>query len=90
MVGRSSFGRAGLIIATATRVHPGFCGCITLEIENLGPVPIKVFPGLRIAQLVLHSVRTAATKYDGRFVGDTGPEMGRLDRDSDLAIFRPR
>ena len=31
VVGKSSWGRRGLIIATAAGVHPGFTGCLTLE-----------------------------------------------------------
>ena len=86
VVGRSSFGRAGLVIATATNVDPGFAGCITLEIENLGQVPIKVFPGVRIAQLVFFGV-SGAPKYAGRYRCPTGPEMGRLLEDRDLELF---
>ena len=33
---RSSWGRAGLVIATATAVHPGFTGTITLDLINRG------------------------------------------------------
>jgi len=33
---RSSWGRTGLVIATATVIHPGYKGCITLELINLG------------------------------------------------------
>jgi dCTP deaminase len=35
--GRSSWGRRGLIIETAAGIHPGFSGCLTLEMTNLGP-----------------------------------------------------
>jgi dCTP deaminase len=55
-VGRSSWGRLGLIIATATLVEPGFRGTITLELANVGTVPIVLYVGMRIAQLVIHTV----------------------------------
>jgi dCTP deaminase len=55
-VGRSSWGRLGLIIATATLVEPGFRGTITLELANVGTVPIVLYVGMRIAQLVIHQV----------------------------------
>ena len=84
--GRSSLGRAGLVIATATSVQPGFKGCITLEIENLGPVPITLFPGLRIAQLVVHE-GTASKKYDGQFDSPTGPEVGVFRASADFDFF---
>jgi dCTP deaminase len=50
---RSSFGRAGLQIATATYVHPNWQGCLTLELQNLGEVPIRLYCGSPICQLVL-------------------------------------
>jgi len=50
---RSSFGRAGLQIATATYVHPNWQGCLTLELQNLGEVPIKLYCGSPICQLLL-------------------------------------
>lgn len=56
VVGRSSWGRIGLIIATASKVDPLFKGCITLEITNLGNVPILLYPGSRIGQLTIHKV----------------------------------
>lgn len=54
VAGRSSWGRVGLVIATATFVNPGFKGTITLEIANLGQVPVALIPLTRIAQLVFH------------------------------------
>lgn len=51
VAGRSSWGRLGLIIQTAPLVQPGFTGTITLELANLGTVPIVLYVGLRIAQV---------------------------------------
>ena len=53
VLSRSSYGRAGLLIATATYVYPGWQGCLTLELENLGEVPIILRPGSTVGQLVL-------------------------------------
>jgi len=50
---RSRYGRAGLIIATATYVHPHWRGCLTLELVNYGEVPLELTCGSQIAQLVL-------------------------------------
>ena len=36
ILSRSGYGRTGLLIAAATYVHPGWKGCLTLELENLG------------------------------------------------------
>ena len=50
--GKSSLGRLGLIVhATAGWVDPGWKGTLTLELNNLTRVPIKLYSGLPIAQL---------------------------------------
>ncbi len=50
--GKSSLGRLGLIVhATAGFCDPGFEGSLTLELNNLTRVPIRLYPGLPIAQL---------------------------------------
>jgi dCTP deaminase len=69
---RSRWGRLGLIIATAIAIHPGFAGTITLELVNHGSVPMVLYPGLDVAQLVLHSA-AKATPYDGQLASQTGP-----------------
>lgn len=56
VVGRSTWGRLGLIVATAIGVHPGFAGCLTLELRNLGETPLELYPGQTIAQLFIHEV----------------------------------
>lgn len=49
--GRSSWGRLGLAVTTATLVPPGFRGTVTLELANVGTVPLVLYVGMRIAQL---------------------------------------
>jgi dCTP deaminase len=71
---RSKWGRLGLVIATATAIHPGFTGTITLELVNHGTIPIALYPGLDVAQLILHSVDNA-TPYDGVLSRQTGPHI---------------
>jgi dCTP deaminase len=79
--GRSTWGRTGLIIATATQISPGFKGCITLELVNEGEVPLILYPGLKIAQLVLYRTEDrCGTK--GRYQYQTGPEFPKLDRET--------
>lgn len=56
VVGRSTWGRLGLIVATAVGIHPNFAGTLTLELRNLGETPLTLYPGQVIAQLFLHSV----------------------------------
>jgi dCTP deaminase len=54
---RSSWAREGLSIATATLIEPCYNGVITLELANLGQIPIALYPGLRIAQIAFHTVQ---------------------------------
>jgi dCTP deaminase len=56
VVGRSTWGRLGLIVATAVGIHPNFAGSLTLELRNLGETPLTLYPGQAIAQLFFHQV----------------------------------
>jgi dCTP deaminase len=51
VLSRSSWGRLGLTVATATLVQPGFGGTITLELANVSNTPIVLNIGTRVAQL---------------------------------------
>jgi len=90
IIGRSSWGRLGLIIATATLINPGFAGVITLELTNVGEVPISLFPGLRIAQISFHKCdfyhKTEWTD-PGKYFGSTGPSFSQIYKDRDLALL---
>jgi dCTP deaminase len=83
-IGRSSWGRRGLIIATAIGVHPGFRGCLTLELSNVGQIPIALPPGARICQLCLFE--TVGSNVDSidhsQFIGRRRPGLGALKSDS--------
>jgi len=64
--GKSSLGRLGLIVhATAGFCDPGWKGTLTLELNNLTRVPIKLWPGLPIAQLSFMTLDRAAQKPYG-------------------------
>ena len=69
--GKSSLWRLGLIVhATAGFVDPGFEGTLTLEITNLTRVPIKLYPGLLIAQLSFMTLDAPAeTPYGSAELG---------------------
>lgn len=81
VLSRSSWGRVGLLVATAVAVQPGFRGVLTLELVNAGDVPIVLRPGLRIAQLQLWAA-TAPTKLpystEGKYDAPLGPQSHRL------------
>lgn len=86
VIGRSSWGRDGLIIATATGVHPGYSGIITLEISNIGEIPVYLWPGVRIAQLFIQRVggTVSGDKDLSNLRGSTEPrnaDAASVDRD---------
>src|SRR3989344_932666 len=55
--GRSRLGRLGLVIhSTAGHIDPGFCGRITLEITNIGKLPIILKKNLCVCQLVFETL----------------------------------
>lgn len=66
--GRSSWARQGLKVhATAGNVHPGSRGPVVFELENAGPVPIVLYPGLAIAQLTFETIEGDVLEdYDQR------------------------
>jgi dCTP deaminase len=88
VIGRSSWGRVGLVIATASAVAPNFKGAITLELVNLGEVPLILYPGIRIAQLVLHWTKKGDA-YTGRYQCPTGPQFSRIHEDPELPFWCP-
>lgn len=85
--GRSSYARLGLIPhAAAGFVDPGFEGQITLEIQNLGNVPITIYPEDRICQVVFETMSSEAEnpygeKTDSKYMGQTGATGSRLDKE---------
>src|SRR6478609_11139153 len=69
--GKSSLGRLGLIVhATAGFVDPGWKGTLTLELNNLTRVPIRLYPHLLIAQLSFMALDQPAERPYG------SPELG--------------
>lgn len=88
VVGRSRWARVGLIIAMATYVHPCYAGCLTLELQNLGDVPIELTPGLPVAQLILEQVTLTHERDAGQITCSTGPELLRLLSKEEAQILR--
>ena len=86
VIGKSSLGRVGLVIATATHVAPGFKGTITLELSNLGSVPLVLYPTMLIAQLVFHPLSSPVEQgysQTGAYACSVGPEFSKY-------LLRPR
>lgn len=71
LAGRSSLGRLGVTVhITAGWIDPGYAGVLTLEVANLGPAPVLLKPGMRVAQLVMHMLdEPTSHPYRGRYQG---------------------
>jgi dCTP deaminase len=73
--GRSSIARLGVVIHTcAGFIDPGFSGHITLELANLGRIPVYLWPGDRICQLALFACGEVGRPYGqvGKYQGQVG------------------
>ncbi len=85
--GRSSLGRLGLFIENAGWVDAGFEGQITLELYNANRVPIRLYPGMRICQLVFARLdRVPERVYRGKYRGQRGVTPSRIELDADLSV----
>lgn len=86
--GRSSLGRLAVVVhATAGFVDPGFEGHITLELSNLGRVPVALHPKMRVSQIALHQMTGPAERPYGhpsrgsKYQGQRGPVASRIGSD---------
>lgn len=89
--GRSSMGRLGVTMhVTAGYVDPGFEGRITLEISNIGAMPVALYPGQRVCQLVFETMTTPAElpyghpKRNSKYMNQLKPESSRVKLDYEL------
>lgn len=87
--GRSSWARHGLIIATACAIDPGFKGCITLELSNLGNLPLYLYPGIRLAKLILSTAMSESTysSKTKKYFCQIGPEFSKAHQDDEVRLF---
>jgi len=86
---RSSWARIGLMVSFASYIEPGFKGCLTFELSNVSNIPIKLFPGLRIGQLLFDKT-TSDTEYEykkKKYIYPIGPESTKIEKDADIPFF---
>ncbi|MBM3458628.1 MAG: dCTP deaminase [Armatimonadetes bacterium] len=84
--GKSSLGRLGLLIhATAGFVDPGWTdGQLTLELSNVAPLPIRLWPGMKVAQLSFLQMDAPAERPYGhpglgsKYQGQSGPVASKV------------
>jgi dCTP deaminase len=82
--GRSSLGRIGIIVhGTAGLFDPGWRGKATLELSNLGIMPVALYPGMRICSFTFEQLSSPASvpyykKAGNKYAGQTKPLASRL------------
>lgn len=83
--GKSSLARMGLIIhATAGFLDPGNKLRLTLEVANLSPLPIRIYAGMKIAQLAFEELdkdceRPYGSKgLNSKYKGDMTVQASRM------------
>jgi len=89
--GRSSLGRLGIIVhSTAGLFDPGWIGTATLELGNLGRMPVKLYPGMRICAFTFEQLSSPAKvpyqlKPANKYAGQNGPETSRFAKDFEFS-----
>ncbi len=82
--GRSSLGRIGIIVhGTAGLFDPGWRGKATLELSNLGRMPVALYPGMRICSMTFEQLSTPSSnpyhkKPSSKYAGQQSPIASRL------------
>lgn len=82
--GRSSLGRIGIIVhGTAPRFDPGFHGRCVMELGNIGPMAVALYPGMPICSLTFEQLSSPAERPYGqrpgsKYFGQSGPVASRL------------
>ncbi len=83
--GKSSLGRLGLIIhTTAGYLDPGNSLKMTLELFNAGPLPIKLYSGMKIGQMAFEYLSSPCEKPYGsdglnsKYYKDQKPQASQM------------
>lgn len=84
--GRSSVGRLGIEVhSTAGLLDSGYSGEVTLEIVNNNSSVIKLYPGMRIAQVVFHELSSPSSnpynEKDNKYQQQKGAVHSRLNEE---------
>jgi dCTP deaminase len=82
--GRSSLGRIGIIVhGTAGLFDPGWRGKATLELSNLGIMPVALYPGMRICSFTFEQLSSPVSvpyykKAGNKYTGQSRPLASKL------------
>jgi dCTP deaminase len=85
--GRSSIGRLGIVIhSTAANIECGFKGHITLELANMGKLPVALYPGIRVCSVSFEQLSSPAEvpyykKKTAKYLNQKGPGESKIDEE---------
>lgn len=68
ILGKSTYARCGLLV-NATPVEPSWEGRLALLLSNLSPFPLKLYPGLGIAQAIFFRIPRPKRTYTEKETG---------------------
>jgi dCTP deaminase len=78
---KSSTARAGLFVhITADLIDIGSIGTITFQLFST--LPLRVYPGMRLAQMTFWKPKGDIVLYDGKYQGSVGPMKTMTFRDT--------
>lgn len=85
--GRSSLGRLGIIVhSTAGLFDPGWDGKPTMELGNLGVMPVTLYPGMRICAFTFEEVSSPvdvpySKKKGAKYAGARDADASKLGKE---------
>lgn len=85
--GRSSLGRLGIIVhGTASIFDPGWIGKPTMELGNLGVMPVALYPGMRICAFTFEELSSPVEvpyrkKKGNKYAGQKSALASKLTRE---------
>lgn len=86
--GRSSIARLGITVhSTAAVFEPGWIGTATMELSNLGRMPVALYPGMRICAFSFETVSSPVmTRYrdkkGNKYAGQVDPRASQLSEEN--------
>lgn len=82
--GRSSIGRLGIVVhSTAANIDAGFRGHITLELGNMGRIPVMLYSGMRICSITFEELTSPALvpyykRKSAKYIGQKDPQASKI------------
>jgi len=69
--------------------RPRLQGHLTLELANVGKLPVRLYPGMRVCQIVFHRMESPAeapygSKHSSKYQDEIGATQSRINIDADM------